>query len=175
MLNELQMVLVDHVFKSMKNILFEQGKVLQSYIISRGGDALVFPLPASMQVGTGMNMELVEKFCEIEETELVIFVSEVWSVTRDKELLGKNEITDENWQDAARKALDNGESPSKQPDRSESLMMLVLEVNTKKLHMKMGKIKRDSEGGAYIEEDEWLPEADIGALRTSAFPSKLYS
>jgi len=175
MLNKLQMELVEHVFKSMKNLLFATGKVSQVYILSKGGDAIVFPLPAALQVGIGMNMELLERLCEVEETELVIFVSEIWSVTRDASSLNKNEINDENWRDVARQSLGNGKSPSQQPDKSESLMMLVLEVKSKKLHMKTGAIRRDTEGGAYVEDDEWLPEADMGMLKTSAFPSKLYS
>jgi hypothetical protein len=175
MLNKLQMELVEHVFKSMKDMLFAVGEVPQSYIIAREGDAMVFPLPDSIKVGTGMHMELMQKLCEVEETELVIFVSEVWSVKRDGNLLNKDEINDENWRDIAREHLGDGKSPSQQPDKSESLMMLVLEVENKKLHMKTGEIKRDSKGGAYIEEDEWLPEADLGVLKTSAFPSKLYS
>jgi len=169
------MELVEHVFKSMKNLLFATGKVSQVYILSKGGDAIVFPLPAALQVGIGMNMELLERLCEVEETELVIFVSEIWSVTRDASSLNKNEINDENWRDVARQSLGNGKSPSQQPDKSESLMMLVLEVKSKKLHMKTGAIRRDTEGGAYVEDDEWLPEADMGMLKTSAFPSKLYS
>jgi len=175
MLNEIQMELVEHVFKSMKNLLFATGKVSQAYILSKGGDAIVFPLPTHLQVGVGMNMELLERLCEVEETELVIFVSEIWSVKRDASSLNKNEISEENWQEAARRCLGNGKSPSQQPDKSESLMMLVLEVKSKKLHMKTGTIERDAEGGAYVENDEWLPEADIGMLKTSAFPSKLYS
>jgi len=175
MLNKLQMELVEHVFKSMKNLLFATGKISQTYILSKGGDAIVFPLPTHLQVGAGMNMELAEKLCEIEEAELVIFVSEVWSVVRDANSLDKNKINDENWQDVAQQYLGNGKSPSQQPDKSESLIMLVLEVKSKKLHMKTGTIERDAEGGAYVENDEWLPEADIGMLKTSAFPSKLYS
>jgi hypothetical protein len=168
------MKLVEHVYTSMKNVLFATGEVGQAYIISKGGDAIVFPLPDSLKVSSSISMELVERLCEVEETELVIFVSEVWSVTRAGELLDTKEITDENWQEIARQALGNGKSPSQQPDKSESLMMLVLEVKSKKLHMKMGAIKRDSEGGPYVEDDEWLPEADMGMLKTTAFPPKLH-
>jgi hypothetical protein len=174
MLNKLQMELVEHVFSSMKDMLFASGKVPQSYIITKGGDALVFPLPPSMRIGSGISMEMIEKLCEVEDTELVIFVSEIWSVTREADSLDKETLTDENWQDLARQQLGNGKSPSQQPDKSESLMMLVLEVDTKKLHMKTGAIQRDSKGGAYIEDDEWLPEADLTVLKTTAFPSKLY-
>jgi hypothetical protein len=156
-------------------MLFAVGKVPQSYTITKGGDALVLPLPDSMGVGTSLHMEMMKKLCEVEETELVIFVSEIWSVKRENDLLNKDEINDENWQDIAREHLGGGKSPSQQPDKSESLMMLVLEVKNKKLHMKTGEIKRDSKGGAYIEEDEWLPEADLSVLKTTAFPSKLYS
>jgi hypothetical protein len=175
MLNEIQMKLVEHVYTAMKNTLFTTGQVGQSYIISKGGDAMVFPLPDSLQVTSSISMELIERLCEVEETELVIFVSEIWSVKRASELLDKNDITDENWQEIARQHLGDGKSPSQQPDKSESLMMLVLEVKSRKLHMKMGAIKRDSEGGAYVEDDEWLPEADMGILKTTAFPPKLHS
>jgi len=147
MLSKLQMELVEHVFKSMKDMLFAAGNVPQSYTITKGGEAMVFPLPDSIDISTGINMELMEKWCEVEETELVIFISEIWNAKREDKI------------DA----------------ESEALMMLVLEVKSKKLHMKMGGIKRDSEGGAYVEDDEWLPEADLSNLKMTGSPSKLYS
>ena len=62
-------------------------------------------------------------------------------------------------------------SPKEQPDSSEALMMVVMEVATQKVHMKLGAIKRDSEGGPYVDEDEWMPDGDVSNLKTSFMPT----
>ena len=168
MLTKKQMGMVDTIFARMKDMLFAVGEVPQSYAITNGYKAVVFPMP--LQVSSSVGMEIAQSFAEVEGSELVIFISEIWSVKRDAKDIDPKKITNENWESEARKVL-GGKSPSQMEDKSESLMMIVLEVETKSIHMKIGQIKRDSEGGAYIDDDEWLPAGDLSNVRTSLMPT----
>lgn len=175
MLTESQMKLVNFVFDQAKKMLFAVGEVPQSYVITHGNKAIAFPLPDHLPVGTGIGMELAEHFAQIEGTELVIFVSEIWRVKADApEDFDPKIINEDNWQEIASTQFLDGKRPSEMPDKSEALMLLVLEVQTKELHMMMGDIKRDSEGGAYVEDGEW-ESVPLSHLRTTAFPQKLHS
>lgn len=168
MLTELQMEMVDHIFQKMKEMIFATGSVPQAYCVTRGNHALMYPMP--FDVASSVGVEIAQKFAEMEGSELVIFISEVWSVQRVVEKDKMGEVTDDNWQQKAQEALGEG-SPGQQEDKSEALMMMVLEVASKQVHMKLGSIKRDSEGGAYIDEDEWMPDGDLSDYRTSFFPT----
>ena len=168
MLNKMQMGMVDHIFKQMKEMIFATGEVPQAYLVAQGNKALMFPMP--FEVSNSVGLEIAETFAKVGGAELVMFISEVWSVKRDVKKEDEKNITDENWKDVARKSL-GGKTPSQMDDKSESLMMMVLEVATKELHIKMGDIKRDSQGGAYVEKDEWMPSSDISHMRTSLMPT----
>lgn len=168
MLNEMQMGMVDHIFDTMKKMIFAKGEVPQSYFVAKGRNAILLPMP--FEVSNAVGLEIVESFAKVAETELVIFVSEVWSVKREATDMKEDDITDDNWKEKARETL-GGSSPSQMDDKSESLMMMILEVATKELHLKMGEIKHDSQGGAYVENDEWMPSSDISHLRTSLMPT----
>ena len=76
MLTKEQMGMVDHIFKRMKDMLFAVGEVPQAYCVTKGNDAIMFPMP--FEVSSSVGLEIAQKFSEMPDAELVCFISEVW-------------------------------------------------------------------------------------------------
>ncbi len=174
MLTEVQMGMCETLFEKASDLLFAVGEIPQAFAVCHGTDAIVMPLPSHVPLGSSVAVEFAQSLAGMEGTDMVIFVSEIWRVVKEAVGTKREDFTDENWQELARKEL-GGKTPSQHEDKSEALMMLVLEVANQKLHMKLGDIKRDAKGGAYVDGSEWMPEADFTDMKTTIFPQTLNS
>lgn len=177
MLTKEQMNVAEVVFNKAKDILFAAGGFPQAYAIFYGErNVAFFPLPLDVPIGSSVGIELAKEFSEVEGAKLIMFITEAWTVIvedPDDEIVER--AKDGDWQEAARNALPNGKPPSEQPDKEESLIMLVLEPKTHHIHMLKGKIERDIKGNPYVRESDWVSSNDLSLLKTTAFPQVLHS
>jgi len=158
MLTKRQMEHMEFIFKMAKENLFADGFLVQVYMIIQKNKVTIFPVPSKVLLSASIGEELAKELTQIPDCDLVLFISEIWRVKREKEECSEN--------------LKEHIQPSLCDNRKEAIMMTVLEAKgDKETHVKLGYIKRDAEGGAYIDEEEWLPQGEFKPIRRAEFPT----
>lgn len=157
MLTKDQMKHVEGIFSMAKSHLFEDGFLSQVFFVIEREKALILPVPQNTPLSASIALDLMNNIAELKGCELVLYISEAWVV--------KEEIK------GTFKDIKEHIAPRECKNKKEVILMSILEAKgDKEVHMKLGYIEHDDQGGAYVKEEEWMPSGGtITPIRRSQF------
>ena len=157
MLTKKQMEHVETIFERAKDNLFADGSIDQIFFILQNEHAIILPVPEHVPLSAYTAIELMKEMGETKGCDLVLYISEAWVVKEEN----KGQF----------KSMKEHIQPREYENKKEVILMTVLEVKgDQELHMKLGYIQHDDQGGAYVKEEEWMPSGgEMTPTRLSKF------